>query len=117
MPHEPEICVRKPTVPRQSKNPALLVADPLFDEPTNTMLAKAERPKGAPANARRSITSGQKLSDVYFAPLIGTEREAHAIQTLFPDATMLTGAQATKSALERADAPQILHIATHGFFP
>lgn len=102
--------------PRQSKSPALLVADPLFDEAANTILAKAERPKSVPANARRSITSGQKLSDVYFAPLIGTEREAHAIQALFPDATMLTGAQATKAALERADAPQILHIATHGFF-
>lgn len=104
------------TAPRQSKSPALLVADPLFDEPANTMLAKAEKPKTAPANARRNIISGQKLSDVYFAPLIGTEREARAIQALFPNATMLTGAQATKAALEHADAPQILHIATHGFF-
>lgn len=104
------------TAPRQSMSPALLVADPLFDEPTNTMLAKAEKPKGASANTRRSITSGQKLSDVYFAPLIGTEREARAIQALFPDARMLTGAQATKAALGQADAPQILHIATHGFF-
>lgn len=104
------------TTPQKSKGPALLVANPLFDEPTSTMSAKAQRPQGVSPNARRSITSGQKLSDVYFAPLIGTEREARAIETLFPDAHMLTGAQATKAALERADAPQILHIATHGFF-
>ncbi len=104
--------------PRQSKNPPLLVANPVFDEPGGTMLAKAEKATpGSSGNGRRSIiSSGQDLSNVYFAPLIGTEREARAIQALFPDARMLTGTQATKIALEQTDAPQILHIATHGFF-
>src|SRR5262249_9726637 len=102
--------------PRQSKTPPVLVANPVFDEP-GKLLARAEKPAlGAATNGRRSITSGQKLSDVYFAPLTGTEREAHAIQALFPDARMLAGTEATKAALEQVNAPEILHIATHGFF-
>ena len=34
----------------------------------------------------------------------------------FPEARILSGRQATESALKRADAPRVLHIATHGFF-
>lgn len=100
-----------------SKSPPLLVADPLFDLSGKKLLAKTEKPAwGTTVNRRRSIISGQKLSDIYFAPLSGTEREARAIHALFPDARMLMGAQATKSALAEVDAPRILHIATHGFF-
>lgn len=103
--------------PRQNKSAPLLVANPVFDESGNTLLAKAAQPSpGTNARGRRSIIAGQDLSNVYFAPLSGTEREVRAIQTLFPDAQLLTGVKATKAALERVDAPQILHIATHGFF-
>ncbi|HKD78491.1 MAG TPA: CHAT domain-containing tetratricopeptide repeat protein [Candidatus Angelobacter sp.] len=103
--------------PRPNNNPPLLVADPLFDSPGNKLLVKTAKPVlGTAATGRRSITSGQKLSDIYFAPLIGSEREARAIHALFPDAQMLTGADATKAALEQVNAPRILHIATHGFF-
>jgi CHAT domain-containing protein len=56
------------------------------------------------------------LSEVYFAPLGGTAQEARSIETLFPEASLLTGAQATKTAVEKVAAPSILHIATHGFF-
>ncbi len=48
--------------------------------------------------------------------LVGTEQEARAIKSLFPDATILTGSDATKAAVERLVAPRILHIASHGFF-
>ena len=56
------------------------------------------------------------LSEVYFAPLGGTAQEARTIQTLFPEANLLTGPQATESALKQVGAPRVLHIATHGFF-
>lgn len=102
--------------PRQSKSPPLLVANPEFEEAGKTLLAKTEKTAVGNASGRRSIISGQDLSNVYFAPLSGTEREVRAIQTLFPDAQMLTGMKATKSALEQVNAPKILHIATHGFF-
>lgn len=102
---------------RPNNNPPLLVANPLFDLSGNKLLVKAGKPAlGTAPDARRSITSGQKLSDFYFAPLTGSEREVRAIHALFPDAQMLTGAGATKTALEKAKAPKVLHIATHGFF-
>jgi CHAT domain-containing protein len=56
------------------------------------------------------------LSTVYFAPLANTAEEARAIKGLFPEAILLTGSRATKTALERVDAPRMLHIASHGFF-
>jgi tetratricopeptide (TPR) repeat protein len=106
-------------VPRKSKSGPLLVADPSFGEPGAAVIAEAkahdERFARAVA-ARRSITVGDDLSNVYFAPLSGTGREARAIQALFPDASVLSGPQATKAALKNVDAPAILHIATHGFF-
>jgi CHAT domain-containing protein/Tfp pilus assembly protein PilF len=106
-------------VRRASKSGPLVMADPTFGEPETTTMAKAEginlRPQVA-AHKRRSITTGQDLSAVYFAPLSDTAQEARSIQTLFPDARVLTGTQATKAALKQVDAPRILHIATHGFF-
>jgi CHAT domain-containing protein len=68
------------------------------------------------AERRRSIIAAKDLSGVYFAPLTGAAQEARVIQVLFPEAQVLTGTQATKSALQRLIAPRILHIATHGFF-
>jgi len=106
-------------VARTSKSAPLVVADPLFGEPL-TQLAKVDATKAPPvamaARRRRSVTTGPDLQSVYFAPLGGTAQEARAIQALFPEAQVLTGAQATKDALQHVAAPQILHIATHGFF-
>ena len=59
---------------------------------------------------------GNGSSSMYFAPLAGTAAEARAIGALFPEATLLTGRQATKGAVEQLQAPRILHIASHGFF-
>jgi len=82
---------------RPVHHPPLIFADPLFGEPPATP---------SPAGSE----------DLYFPPLPGTAREAQAIQALFPDARLLSGSEATESALKLADAPAILHIATHGFF-
>jgi CHAT domain-containing protein len=62
------------------------------------------------------VTSARDLSEVYFAPLGATAREAQAIRRLFPDATVLAGDRATESSLREFAAPRLLHIATHGFF-
>jgi CHAT domain-containing protein/Tfp pilus assembly protein PilF len=112
-----------------SSNP-IIVADPWFGVPETVtskeaqkggQLAKApNRPTGGAAHSdggkRQSVTTGGDMSRLYFAPLSATEREAKDIQDLFPDATIWTGAQATKTALKGVKAPRILHIATHGFF-
>ncbi len=100
-------------VPRPSTGRLLVVADPAFGEP---------RPEPAPGSpvrshsADRGATAGRELSTVYFAPLWGTADEARAIKAIFPAATVLTGPRATKDAILHAAAPEILHIATHGFF-
>jgi len=78
-------------LPRASKSAPLIVADPTF----------------GPAPQTHAI---------YFTPLPGTALEAQSIKTLFPDAMVLRGTRATKSALAHAEAPALLHIATHGFF-
>jgi CHAT domain-containing protein/Tfp pilus assembly protein PilF len=106
-------------VARESKSAPLVVADPYFGEPGGTLVAFAGRGGGKPATsitARRSITTGEDLSAVYFAPLGGTALEARTIKSLFPEAQVLTGQQATKPALKQVEAPRLLHIATHGFF-
>jgi CHAT domain-containing protein len=54
-------------------------------------------------------------TEMYFAPLPGSMEEGRVIKTLFPEASVLTGGNATKAALLDADAPSILHIATHAF--
>jgi CHAT domain-containing protein/Tfp pilus assembly protein PilF len=109
-------------VARPSKNKPLIVADPFFGAPADDGIAqaKATTAKTTTAagsrDARRSVTVGQNLSAIYFAPLAGTAVEASSIKTLFPDATVLSGRQVTEAAIKRVEAPSILHIATHGFF-
>jgi CHAT domain-containing protein len=56
------------------------------------------------------------LSSVYFPPLSATAGEARAIKALFPEASLLTGSNATKATVQKIRAPEILHIASHGFF-
>jgi CHAT domain-containing protein len=83
-------------IPRLSRSNPVILADPLFGE---------------------AAASGKAARDaIYFAPIAGTAQEARAIKSLFPEATLLTGRDATKAALQRLDGPRLLHIATHGFF-
>ena len=103
---------------RESTSPALVIGAPMFGEPE--MPEAREKGSGAEAQIARkrrsSVTTGDDLSSIYFAPLASTAEEARAVKSLLPDGMLLTGAQATKSALRNVDSPRILHIATHGFF-
>jgi CHAT domain-containing protein len=87
-----------------SQQPPLIMADPLYNQ---TGQKVALNP-----NSTRSIS----LADSVFAPLEATKAEAEAIKKLLPKATVLTQAQATENALKQVKKPNILHIATHGFF-
>lgn len=104
-------------VARQSNSNPVLVANPSFGEPAAGQIANnATRQPKTPNARRRSVTDARTLADLYFAPLGGTTQEARGIQTLFTGASLLTGEGATEAALKRVVAPNILHIATHGFF-
>jgi CHAT domain-containing protein len=105
-------------VARESKGAPLIVADPSFDEPAADLFAGAGGvgKASSPVGKRHSVTGARALTEVYFAPLGGTAREASTIHTFFPEAQLLTGARASESSVKAAIAPRVLHIATHGFF-
>ena len=106
-------------VPRPSRSAPVLVADPQFGEPNGNQVAGITPPQVQPVRARaarRSVTTGSDFSNLYFAPLAGTRAEAGSIHSLFPNALVLTGEQASEAALKQLNGPEILHIATHGFF-
>ena len=84
-----------------SRRPPLVIANPDF----------GEQPPPE-AQKKRSYAFG----DFYFRPLPGTGAEGEALRALLTDATVLTERQANKGALLAAAGPEILHIATHGFF-
>jgi CHAT domain-containing protein/Tfp pilus assembly protein PilF len=98
----------------QSKDAPLIVANPDFGRvaPVTTRGAQRSRISRARDRARGPIDQTQP----FFRPLPGTEDEALAIKALLPKASVLRGEQATETALKLARGPQILHIATHGFF-
>jgi CHAT domain-containing protein/Tfp pilus assembly protein PilF len=50
-----------------------------------------------------------------YSPL-ATAAETTEIQRIFPNAELKRDRAATKAALQKIQAPQILHLATHGFF-
>jgi CHAT domain-containing protein len=100
-------------VARASRSAPVIVADPLFGEPAFAGITPASRASGQTARRR---TASDDPSAIYFAPLAATAAEGRAIKELFPEATLLTGRRATKAALRRAEAPRMLHIASHGFF-
>ncbi len=102
-------------IARGSTGKPTVVANPFFGEPASEQLASARR--SVPLRSRRrSVVTARVLSEVYFAPLNGTAQEARMIQATFPGANVLTGGRATESALKQVTAPNLLHIATHGFF-
>jgi CHAT domain-containing protein len=102
-------------VSNKSRGKPLLIANPLFGDiqPSKpNSIAKRTPSK----EKRRGVTTANNLNEIYFAPLSGTAEEARSIQTIFPEAVLLSGDSATESALKQSTAPAILHIATHGFF-
>lgn len=61
---------------------------------------------------RRSID----FNRMFFQSLPGTLAEAAALQNKLRNARLFTRLAATETALKQLDSPQVLHLATHGFF-
>ncbi|MEA5421139.1 CHAT domain-containing tetratricopeptide repeat protein [Spirulina sp. CCNP1310] len=69
--------------------------------------------------ASDSAQPGQRRAsglDFTMTALANTAVEGAEIQQLFPDAQLLTQNAATENAVKATKSPEILHIATHGFF-
>jgi CHAT domain-containing protein/Tfp pilus assembly protein PilF len=106
--------LRRSTAAR-GKQTALIIANPDFGEAASGRGA-TERILRYKSGNPGAQGGGALLAEAYFPPLPGTDGEARALNSLLPEATILSGAQATKAALKQATAPTILHVATHGFF-
>jgi CHAT domain-containing protein/Flp pilus assembly protein TadD len=93
------------------KSEAVIVANPTYDlEINNTLVANG----GSRGNDKRSIDLDQLAWCC--ESLEGTKKEAEAITPLLPNARVYTENQALAENVIKVSAPQILHLATHGFF-
>jgi CHAT domain-containing protein len=97
-------------VRRESRQPAVVFADPAFGEPP--LVAVNTGSKSNPASTRPRVD----YSRIFFGPLPGAADEVRALRNLMPAAVFVTGEQVTKEALKKLSGPTLLHIATHGFF-
>jgi CHAT domain-containing protein/Flp pilus assembly protein TadD len=95
-----------------SQAPAVIMANPNYDDLASQGEGLRHQLSRTESGSRRST----ELSNLQVGPLPGTAAEAAAIAQLLPNATVLTGDDASEGRLKQVQAPQILHIATHGFF-
>jgi CHAT domain-containing protein len=93
----------------ESRQPGTIIADVDFGS-TEKITQRRQTEKISPNQRSTQLVAEE------FQPLPGTAEEAREISKLFPEANVLTGKQATESALKQLNGPQILHLATHGFF-
>lgn len=87
-----------------ASNVPVVLGDPAFDGVVDTTAAAAEN------------VATRGLRDRTFDRLPGTATESRAVGSLLSPATVLTGTEATETALKTVQSPRVLHIATHGFF-
>lgn len=102
-------------VKAQRKRSAMIITNPDFGssdgKASNGQRILRYRP-AAPGEPIKDLV----LADAYFPPLPATEGEARSLKKLMPESQVLSLKQATESALKQISAPDILHVATHGFF-
>jgi CHAT domain-containing protein/Tfp pilus assembly protein PilF len=93
-----------------NRQPPVIIADPSFD------LAITAADPLAPSTGGDGTRRSVEMSQDRWPQLAGTAEEAAGIKRFFPDALVLTKAQATEAAVKRVSGPRLLHVATHGFF-
>lgn len=104
--------------------PLLVVANPDFGgaarfgtNPVNRAIGAEARALGAEARAIGAEARAVTSRDGGITALPGTQREADAIRAAYPEARLLTGAQAQEATVKtEAGKYRYLHFATHGLF-
>jgi CHAT domain-containing protein/Tfp pilus assembly protein PilF len=103
--------------PRKSQSGPLIIADPDFGGRREVEAARLlKQTKAAPKKQAGKESPAPAFSQYYFPALPYTAEEGEALRRMLPGATLLTKRQASKAALMQAHSPELLHIATHGFF-
>jgi CHAT domain-containing protein len=103
-------------VARKSQNGPLVIADPDFGKRREAQAARKLKQTKGPKKQSEKESPASALSQFYFTALPHTAEEGEALRSMLPGATLLTKRSASKSALLRSRSPELLHIATHGFF-
>src|SRR5690606_3505820 len=90
----------------KAKGGGVLFADPKFD-------ASAQPAQGGgTSRGRRSAD----LASFKWPQLPGTAAEADAVSKTFKKLKVFRGEDATEGSVKQVKGPEILHLATHGFF-
>ncbi len=76
----------------------------------------SRRERNVTSLRERNVASISRDIEMSFKPLPGTAEEANVISALIPNFTLFTESKATENAIKQLESPNILHIATHGFF-
>lgn len=79
----------------------------------------ARRPDLPGIQRPEATRRGLRSIDMVTRPLPSLEstvEEARTIAHLFPQSRVFLGAEAAEGAVKAAQAPRLLHLATHGFF-
>jgi len=106
-------------VKQPSKQTALIVANPNFgsnlgddakDKPASERILRYK------AGVQSAEVKGSAITQAYFPALPGTAGEAQALKSLLSGARVLTQNEATEAVIKQVSSPNVLHVATHGFF-
>jgi len=105
------------SVTRTSQTGPVVLANPAFGKVRVSQATQAHATKSREkSRVKRHDVRKEEAFSIFFPSLGGTAQEAISIKNLFPEATILIGPAATESAVKQVVAPNILHLATHGFF-
>jgi CHAT domain-containing protein len=106
--------LRLDTTAKQLSNPVVF-ADINYDRQGTAI---ASNP-GVSSTAKSRGSQNQRSADftnLMFGKLNATLTEAEEIKKIFPNTNIITGENATETAIKQLQTPSILHLATHGFF-
>lgn len=94
---------------QQAQQPPIIIANPSYADPSQSVYSP-----DVSNRENNPRASGFNLFE--WTPLPGTRAEAEAITTYLEQALTYLGTEATETRVKQIQSPEILHIATHGFF-
>ncbi|RUS98520.1 hypothetical protein DSM106972_081490 [Dulcicalothrix desertica PCC 7102] len=98
--------LRLDTTAKQLSNPVVF-ADINYEQQGTVIASQSRSSKN-----QRSID----FDNLKFGSLAATYEEGQQIKKIFPNTNIITGKNATETAIKQLKSPNILHLATHGFF-
>ena len=98
--------------------PPVFMGDPDFDMRPQAEKLSIHRTTASYSEGNSGRKRSTEMRGLQFNPLPGTKAEVEALHTIFKDqnAALYTGSEAREEVLSKLVSPDILHLATHGFF-